>query len=331
MRSVRSAKNNRATGDAPTIGRVARMPGTGLPKGERRRKLRSEGGRNSRLREGRRLVIVIWSFLLAGMALVVLALFIGFWLVPQMTRKEDQASAKATSDVEEKVKVASDFPSPSESEALALVSQALAVRDEGKVAAYFRTGSAIPEAVVDFLKNLDRVDGALVSKQWLGHMDSNSLSLDGVMITFQGGDKPRNRLALLTPDADGVWKVDFEALARSTSPAWKDLLGSATSAGTVRIYFAKDSYYNGPFRDDQRWRCYNLGSPDTDQSLFGYCEIGSPQEAAMSWISSRDQRVSRAILEIRHVEGAEPRQFKISKVLADDWAMGPVPFDQGFQ
>ena len=331
MRSVRSAKNDRATGDAPLMGKVARMPGTGLPKGVRRKKLRSEGGRSSRLRESRRLVITIWSFLLAGAVLVVLGLFIGLWLVPQMTKKEDGAVAESPVEAEKKAKVASVFPSPSESEALALVSQALAVRDEEKVTDHFRLGSATPQMVVDFLKNLEATDGPLVSKRWLSSMDANGLSLDGVLATFKGSDRQRNRLALLTPDVQGIWKLDFDALARTVSPAWKDLLGGAASTGTIRIYAAKDSYYNGPFRDEKRWTCYSMGSSEIDQNLLGYCEIGSPQAAAMISICSQGRRISRAVLEIRRVEGAEPRQFEISRVLAEDWAMGPVPFDQGFR
>ena len=47
---------------------------------------------------------------------------------------------------------------------------------------------------------------------------------------------------------------------------------------------AKDSYYNGPFRDETQWSCYGMASPDLDVVLLGYCRQGSPQAAAMERI-----------------------------------------------
>jgi hypothetical protein len=35
-------------------------------------------------------------------------------------------------------------------------------------------------------------------------------------------------------------------------------------------------------------------------------------------------------MEIQRVEGAESRQFEILKVVAEDWVVGEVPFDEGF-
>lgn len=334
-RSVRSAKNDRAPGDAPSMGRVTRMPGTGLPKGERRKRHRSEGGRGSRLREGRKNVIVTWSILLALGVSVVLGLTVWLWLIPQMNRKSEVSATPPVAELEKVVPVASKFPSPSEAEALGMVKAALAVREVGQVAAYFRlaeTTATTPQAVVEFLASLERTDGAFVESQWLSSIDANDMALDGVMVTFRGTEKPRKRLALLTPDAAGKWKLDFDAFARTVSPPWPEIIaGKASAVSVVRTYVAKDSYYNGLFSDESQWICCCLASPDTEQILLGYCKIGSPQAAALSQLFLRDQSMLRATLEIRRVEGAEPRQFEISRVLAEDWAVGPVPFDERFR
>lgn len=328
-RSVRTTKNDRLAGDAPNMGKVARMPGTGLPKGVLRKRRRSEGGKNSRLRESRRTVIVIWSSLLAVGVAAVLGLVVWLWLIPQMTRKGESGLAATAVELEKEVKVLSKFPSPTEAEALALVKNALAVREVEKVDDYFRLGTLTPQGVLDFLKNLERVDGAFERTEWLGSIDANELSLDGVLVSSKQGDKSRKRLALLTPDAEGKWKLDFDALARRCSPAWADVLArKVPAASSVRVYIAKDNYYNGPFKDDQQWGCYCLASPDTDTILLGYCRKDSSQAAALLRIFSREQPMLRATLEIRRVEGAESRQFEISRVLAEDWAMGPVPFDE---
>lgn len=328
-RSVRATKNDRHAGDAPNMGKVARMPGTGLPKGALRKRRRSEGGKSSRLRESRRTVIVIWSALLAAGVAGVLGLVVWLWLIPQMTRKEDKGMARTEVELEKEVRVVSKFPSPTETEALELVKNALAVREAAKVNEYFRLGTATPQAVVEFLGNLEQVDGAYERSDWLSSIDANDMALDGVLVTYTQGDKSRKRLALLTPDAEGKWKLDFDALARTGSPAWPDVWASqAPAASSVRVYIAKDTYFNGPFSDEPQWDCYCLASPDTEQILRGYCKKNSPQAAALKQIFTREQPMLRATLEIRRVAGADSRQFEISRVLAEDWAMGPAPFDE---
>jgi hypothetical protein len=331
-RSVRSSKNDRAPGDAPRMGKVARMPGTGLPKGVRRKRRKSEGGKGSRLREGRRMVVATWSFLLASVAVVLLGLVVWLWLIPHMMHKPESGATGQPVGLEKESSITSKFPSPSEPMAIALVKEALAVRDVEKVTDYFRLGSAKPQAVVDFLTDLDRVEGAFLRGEWLSSIDANGLALDGVLVTFKGLDNPRKRMALLTPDAKGEWKLDFDAFARTVSPGWSEILGKNPPAvACVRVYVATDSYYNGPFSDDKVWNCCCLASPDTDEQLLGYFKIDSPQASALTRILSRERQMPRAILEIRRVQGAEPRQFEISRVLAEDWVMGPVPFDESSQ
>ena len=311
------------------MGKVARMPGTGLPKGMLRKRRRSEGGRGSRLREGRRIVILTWSLLLAAGVVVVLGLAVWLWLIPQMTRKAESSVAGTAVELEADVTVASKFPSPSEAEALAFVKSALAVREVEKVTEYFRIGATTPQAVVEFLTDPDKGGGAFMGGDWLSSIDANNLALDGVLVTFKGGGKPRKRLALLTPDAEGKWKMDFDAFARTVSPAWSEILvGKAPAVSVVRVYVAKDTYFNGPFSSDAEWECYGIASPDTDKILLGYCKVDSPQAAALKRIFSRDLPMLRAILEIRRVEGADLRQFEISRVLAEDWVMGSMPFDE---
>lgn len=314
------------------MGKVARMPGTGRPRGARRTRRRGDGGKGSRLREGRRIVIVTWSILVALAVVVVLGLAVWLWLIPQMARKREGGMTRTAMELEKVATVVSKFPSPSEVEALDLVKAALAVREVDRVADYFRLGSATPEAVVEFLKNLDRVEGAFVRSEWLSSVDANDLPLEGVLITFQGSEKLRKRLVLLTPDAAGKWKLDFDAFARTVSPAWGEILsGTAPAVSVVRVYVAKDTYFNGLFSDEALWECYCLASPDTDQISLGYCKKNSPQAAALDRIFSRERKMLRATLEIRRVDGAESRQFEISGVLAEDWVVGPVPFDENFR
>lgn len=329
-RSVRTSRHDRAAGDAPSMGRVARMPGTGLPRGLRRKRKKSEHRQGGRVRKIRGQIIKVWSILLSALVLVVLGIALWLWIIPQMKPDEPIAGTLPADAVQTALPVPK-FPSPSQTDAIAMVKQGLAVRDPEKIPEFFRLGTSSTQEIVVFLENLKSRDGVIDHLEWLGSMDANGLLIDGVVVNFTGMDKPRNRLALLTPNEAGRWQIDFDAFARTVKPAWPELLEKQAQVAEVRVYAAKDSYHNGPFRDDKQWVCFGIGSPDTDQVLLAYAKTGSPQAAAMRWIFSKDSRMSRTTLEIRRVPDGEPRQFEISRVLAEDWVVGAVPFDDGFK
>ncbi len=330
QRSVNTNRHDRAAGDAPSMGRVARMPGTGLPKGTRRTRKKSEGGRDSRISDGRKRILQIWSILLIGAVVVILGLTLGLWLIPKAA-SSGEIVAKPPAESLDVARIASKFPSPSEEEALATVEAGLGIRDPEMIGEYFRPGAASAQEAVDFLQNLELKEGQLDRCEWLGSMDANGLLLEGVLVVFMGEGKPRNRLALLTPDAAGKWRIDFDAFARTVTPAWPEISKAESKVAQVRVYAAKDYYFNGPFADDKQWVCYGIASPDTDEVLLTYCKIGSPQAGAMRSISSNDSKMTRTTLELTRVPGAESRQFELSRVLAEDWVVGPVPFEDRFK
>lgn len=304
------------------------MPGTGLPRQGRRQK-GGDGSRGKRGREYRKKLVRVWSVIVCGLAVVTLGVVIFLWLDPKM-KSAGGSAAQVSLGPRHEVRVASKFASPSEDEALASVKQALSVREPERVDVFFRPGAASPQEVVRFLTGMEAADGVIERYTWLSSMDANDLSIDGVLVCFKGVERPIPRLALLTPDAAGKWKVDFEAFARMVRPSWSDILEKGTALAQVRVYVAKDSYYNGAFGDDKQWACHRMASPDTEQFLLGYCRVGSRQAAALDWMFSKEENVTRAILEIRRVEGAESRQFEILKVIAEDWVLGEAPFDEGF-
>lgn len=297
--------------------------------------MRGEGGGGDRERNKRMLVILTWSAVFVTMALGVLGVAVWLWLRPKMNRA---ASGDGRTPVAEAVAthIVSRFESPSEKEALDFVKRAISIRDPSKVTAFFHPGSAKPEEVIDFLR-VKAEEGRVEGFTWLSSMDANGLLIDGVLVKTTVGNRLLNRLALLTPDEEGVWKIDFDAFARTVEPSWNELLEKNAGVGLVRVIVAADSYYNGPFRDDTQWICYGMVSPDTEKILLGYCRKGTPQAKAMKRIVSDERSVvgsrsaKRATLEIRRVEGAEPRQFEISRVMAEDWVMSATPFDGKFR
>jgi len=327
-RSVKFYREGRSAGDAPSMGRVARMRGTGLP----RQRCRQKGGDGSRGRRGgeyREKLVRTWSMIMGGLAAVSLAVVIFLWLGPKMKSAGGRAG-QVSSGPRQEARVVSRFASPSEDEALALVKHALSIRKPEKVAGFFRPGAASPQEVVDFLAGMKSVDGVVERYTWLSSMDANRLSIDGVLVSFNDPEKPRSRLALLTPDETGTWKIDFDAFARTVKPSWDDIVEKGAALALVRVHIVKDSYYNAAFRDDKQWVCHRMASPDAEEMLLGYCKVGSRQAAALNWMFSQEGKMTRATLEIRRVDGGESRQFEILKVIAEDWVVGEVPFDEGF-
>ncbi len=330
FRSIRANRHDRAVGDAPSLGRLARMPGTGIPRRMRWHRVLG-GARAERSAKGSSLFSKIWTILLVAMAVVSLGVVLWLWVSSKITTGVPKP-ALAVSQNQPVEQPTARVPSPSERDAIALVKRAVAVRDPAEVKSFFQTGSSSPEEVVQFLEAMKSFDGPVDEFAWLSSLDVNRLTVDGVAVRFDESDGLRNRLALLTPDAKGEWKIDFDAFARTVRPPWHDFIEKPFETAVVRVFFVKDNYFNGPFRDEKKWMCLTLKSPDKEEALFGYCKTGSPQAAAIDWIFSKNGlRPSRVTLELRRVEGAAPLQFEISRVLAEDWILTDVPFDEGFR
>jgi hypothetical protein len=336
QRSVRVQRVDRTAGDAPSIGRVARVPGTGRPKGMKRRKKRGESGRGSRVRRNRRKVVITWSIVFMLLSMGTIGICVLLWVKP------NRADETLTSDgsmlppgIQKRVE--SKFASPSEEESRSIVSKALKIRDHAEVDHYFRAGQGGREAVIDFLIHKEDREGPVDGLDWLSSLDANNLLLEGVLVRSRKGDETGDRIALLTPDETGRWKVDFDAFARTCEPPWEQALSPETQKASVRVIVKKDIYFNGPFQSDEDWDCYAMASPDHEQTLLGYCRRDSAQARAMEQIMAHlkelgdDVTMARCFLEIRRVEGASARQFEISRVLAQDWVMGDASFDEGFQ
>ena len=333
---TRAYSNARSRGDAPDIGRVSRVHGSTrgsdapLIDGRRRKRKTGVSSRNRIAQNGRRSLVRSTTFVFSVLTLLCVMLTLGVWLVSKRdTLGRPTKLAKEAN--EERVRVVSKFQSPSELDAIATVKQALAIRTVGPIEDYFRLGTTSREEVLEFLQGLEAENGKVRELKWLSSIDSNGLSVDGVQVSFAREDKRCIRMALLTPDASGKWKIDFDGFARTTKQSWDKFLNKSVTNIQVRAYVAKDMYYNGPFSNEHQWLCYRIVSPDREESLFGYCNIGSVQANALDAILARQAELPRVVLEISQVEGADPRQVMISRVLGEDWILGNVPFEERFK
>jgi hypothetical protein len=223
--------------------------------------------------------------------------------------------------------------SPDEAAILKIVESFLAARTPADLLPLIRASAQEPAVMIGKLENLDKVDGKMSSLRYLGPVDSRAVQIEGVVVNFEGG---RNRLALLSPDSAGKWLVDFDAFDRYSTPDWETLMSGKAVTGTVRVFCSKDSYYNGLYADESKWACFAMASPDHETLMFGYVPRDSERFEAMQKGLNKDGpptatpargQSNRLTLEISHREGAQPRQFEITKLLSDEWVMGDVALE----
>lgn len=268
-------------------------------------------------------------------SIIVLGLFCFSLLSEKNPSGGDALQIPETSQPRERV--ISQFDSPSKENSLNKVRQALLIRDAGKVGDYFRTGSTNPASVIAFLEGMAKTDGPVIGIEWLSSLDHNGHPAEAVSIRTTDGKTQKERLALITPDDKGKWKIDFDAFARTVKPSWNNLLDPSSSGGEVRVYISSNSYYKQAFGDDSVWSCYQATSPDTDVPLLCYCKRNSQQHKAIKRILANDQgdhpksEAARVVLELRRVGNSDARQFEITRVLAEDWIVSSIPYDEQFK
>ena len=218
-----------------------------------------------------------------------------------------------------------------------LVKSSLAVTNPAEVERYYALGDYASSDVMDLLADI-REKGDLKKAEYLGCVGGTNHPMPIVAVRHGKGMGSDKRLVVLVP-GDGQWKVDYEALARVSSPGWGELLQAKEAEGTVRAIFSEDNYFNGPFNDTE-WLCYHLRNPDEGQPMFGYCRINSSQHRAMRHIHKLHQQIlvtgrdgmlvpigSRATLKVRKAGPMLNNQFEIIRVLSPEWVVEEVPFD----
>lgn len=330
--STKSRTPTRSVGDPPSLGRVDRVPRHTLKGSKRKSRSGNKGSRRRRGRSarsvGQRVIVSIFLITI----LVILAT-LAMW-------SDNRRQQGVISEFEELSKqrlverVESRFKSPTEEQARAIVTAALGAKDEAAVLANFRLNGVAPADVLEYLREDEKLSGPGQIESWVGSVDFNNTLVESVLIKYTKGEKSELRIALLTPDELGVWRLDYESFALKCAPAWENFVSGDATEGIVRIWFSEDNYYNGPYINDAEWLCLTMARLENDAVLFGYCRRNSPQGEAITRIMQRlkssgkkDVSTYRATLAISRAEGAEKRQFEINRVLAEDWLMTDKAFD----
>jgi hypothetical protein len=327
QRGIRARRGGRSPGDAPSLGRLGRMP-----EGEKKSRWMGDK-RRFRSIKAVRLITIGWSLGLALLALALVSGTFAWWIVSRAhAPRQVQAAAPLLREVEALVEQELVLTRPYPEEIVRLATGALEVDSEATVDEFIHTGGRDWQEVVAFMQGLSQTDGIPGEPVPLLDPDVNGLMIQNVLIKFDHPDfKERNRIMILTPDEAGAWKVDFPAFARLADPPWEDFVSGEAKSVVGRVFVLRDNYYNGPFSNERRWAAFAIASPDLDDLMIGYCPVGSPTQRALSRICAKQRGPVRATLRIRHVDGAERRQFAIDKVLAEDWVVRGADFEDRFQ
>ncbi|WP_367872567.1 hypothetical protein [Luteolibacter sp. Populi] len=267
--------------------------------------------------------------------LVICGLVVAGFAIWAMVAKKEQAAGTGAAMTTGTGPAVTEIPTPPPSTLVEQVNSMLKARTPEELAPLIRKSEQEPAAIIAKLAKLGEVDGKVQRVRYLHPIDSRSLRLEAVLVEFVG---KRNRLALISPDAEGRWQIDFDGFDRHVSTPWPDLLSGKATESKVRVTVAGDVYFNGAYRDEAKWACFAMQSPDSEESMFCYVPRGGEQQAAMNAVvaakgEAEGKRAGRTLLRrmilgIRHNEGSDPRQFEVVRVYSDEWAEGAKALDE---
>lgn len=218
------------------------------------------------------------------------------------------------------------IPHPSASECIKLVATFLETGSPEQLKNRVRLKHLDAEQGYAALTELRREMGEMDRMDWAGAEETNGLSLEMVMVSYKSG---KYRIAFLTHDAEGHWKVDLESfLGHSTRP-WNQVIGKGSCKAQVRVLATRDFYYNGLFKNEEEWSCLALSSPDHPERLYGYLRPQSPAMLAVEELL-RTKNPVVMMVEISRDAGMEPLQYEIKKIIAQGWVESDVEFSSRF-
>ncbi len=321
---AKSPRPDRAVGDAPGIGRVAKVTdveSSSKASGRRRRvEGQSQGEQVDRLIRSLTLTAI-------SVAVVMLLIFIVVWVKRSLTPDEQADDAVRV----DRHRVVDAAPRPAvldEREALELMRRGLAVRFVARVGEYFKLGATSrADDVVAFLEGMESKDGLVSGLDYQPPILVDSQTVGCVEVLTCSGERTTKRLALLVHDAEHGWRIDFDAFARLAEPSWQSLLDASASEGIVRVHVAGVS-----IEESAATECWTLESPDVEVALHGYCQPGSPQSRAMHAVMDQDAPSrQRVTLVVRPLKERGRSDFGIQRVISSDWVMGRQSFDEQFR
>lgn len=317
----------RKFGDAPAIGNVPRASGEIPPNRQRRSARTSHKKKLSKH-------FFAWTILLCFVAICILLISLVKY---SRFKAEQRANPASVSDkpgdfdllFEENENAG--LPDLTSDDAIGIVTKALANRDPNLIRDFFILGNDdSPEQAMEELIRISDADGEMSRIEWLGLRFSNGSTFVQVMVYTTIDVNEKARIAQFAPGSDGKWRIDLDAYLRKCVPPIEEVALGKSKTSLVRVFVVEDNFYHGMYYDETEWRVYALASPDITDLLYAYVKRGSSQHKALSRIIDTDEVLHRATLNIIKQPNSGPRQFEISRVVAENWIIGEKDFDESF-
>jgi len=292
--------------------------GSGRERISRRRKIR---------KESRAKVLLVRTLALGTLTGVGLVVFVAIGI---LRTKEDAGEGWKDPNAERYqvysgAKKAREFPPPASEAVVATVRKVLAMRNAAEFQDLVRLKGMSEAEAVDFLSHLTAREGKVTSVTWQSADNVNGLQLESAYVEFASG---RPRIAYLTPDGEGVWRVDLASFAGHCSVPWDEFYSGPERSAELRAMALKDNYYNGSYADEHAWSAYSLSNGSSDHVLVGYCKKGGPADQALMRMLKFRQNFP-TVVRVAKNTGGPGRQVEILSVLAEGWVLTDTPFDGG--
>lgn len=314
---------DRKFGEPPLLGKVMRSPDSAVAR---------RGRSKTRRHKKHGIRVRAWTALLLIVTLSIILVMIASYVRGKSQASDDSSVLFRSMQVLDSAFSRNnepELPSLSADEGLEIVNAAFANTEPARVMDFFIIDEKNdPQTVIESLMALNREEGAIGNPQWLGEKFIQGRILAQVLVSR--GETQQKRIAQLAIGKDGNWRIDLDSYLRKVEPSWDTILSGKVEKSIVRVFIVKDSYYNGLYADETNWKAYRLESPDISETLFAYAMKDSPQQLAIDQIMSFQASITRVTLEITKKPGTAKRQFEISRVIAENWAIAGEDYDKAF-
>lgn len=149
------------------------------------------------------------------------------------------------------------------------------------------------------------------------------VNLGGIMaarFVAEFADAP-SRLICVVATEDGL-SVDWDCYARHNAKAIPMLLEGKIKSAELRLFAKKSDYYNFTYRDDKRWTAFELISPDSDHTIYGYSlkntTTGKLLDSAFPSADSR-KSIQLTVQISADQDSHQRKQFRIDRIYAFGW------------
>ena len=126
----------------------------------------------------------------------------------------------------------------------------------------------------------------------------------------------------LEEQPDGSVKISWETLVGYQPMPWDDYVRNRTGGSLdFRVTVQPDTFYSHEFADSNRWVCYRLTAPQSEEVAYGYVERGQPVAVFLeNYFREREGRHAQLILRLNTPSGLNsPRGMVIEDVLSIRW------------